>query len=133
MSRFLLASPFALAGAVLAATPALANDQAKMLKQADANKDGIVTSAEAKANRAKIFGKMDRNDDGKVNKSDRPSLAGKGKFDKAFAKASASADANRDGTITQSEWESAQSAQFRKLDLKKDGKLDKTEMAKAGA
>ncbi|MEM7701855.1 MAG: signal transduction protein [Pseudomonadota bacterium] len=131
MPRFVSTLALALTVAALGPSQASANESANMLTQADANKDGSVTSSEAKANRAKMFAKMDRNGDGVVNTSDRPSLVGKSKFDKAYKRASATADANTDGQITRREWETALSARFSRLDLDRNGTLDASEIARA--
>lgn len=131
MPRLAITLILSVTAAALGASQAQANENTKMLVQADANKDGSVTTSEAKTNRTKVFAKMDRNEDGVINQSDRPSLVGKSKFDKAYKNAAATADANKDGQITRREWETALSARFSRLDLDRNGTLDASEIARA--
>jgi len=117
----------------MTAGPSFAQNRAGILAKADTDKDGAVSASEAATRRKTIFSKLDRNSDGAINRADRPGLMGRGKFDKAFTALSKSADTNRDGTITWSEFDDAQKERFQRLDLDRNGRLDAAEMTRAGA
>jgi len=124
-----LAAVAALAVLPLAVSPAhaqSADDLQQLLKQADANRDGDLTWTEVVELRTKSFGRMDRNGDGYIDKSDRPSIFG-GRFDSAMAKV-ARFDANGDGRISSQEMIEAEAPVFTKGDTNGDQVLTAEEI-----
>ena len=103
----------------------------------DADGDGVVSLAEAKAHAAKGFERMDANDDGQIDKTDREARKAA-----RFAKM----DTNGDGELTPAEMEAAremrqaeraerraqmQERRFERLDTDKSGGISEAEMAAA--
>lgn len=97
----------------------------------DANKDGILTAEELKAEVDRVFKLFDKNGDGKLTKDEydvpRPDvkspIAG---FIRAHAE---EIDANRDGVITREEVQAVMSRMFEKADRKRTGKITREEAA----
>lgn len=128
---------FLLAAAALAVAPAAfaqSGEGMKLLANADANHDGVVTRAEYHQARAGNFARMDRNKDGVVSKSDFKRL---GRFRPDAARRLdtliAEMDANKDGKVTRAEFDSAPMPLFDRADANGDGKIDAAEMAAARA
>lgn len=124
-----------LAAALLAAPTAFAQSQGdamKLLANADANGDGVVTRDEYARARAANFARMDRNKDGAVSKADFKRLA-RFKPDAASRLDAliVSMDANRDGKATRAEFDAAPMPLFDRADANGDRRLDANEMAAA--
>jgi Ca2+-binding EF-hand superfamily protein len=103
----------------------------------DTNGDGLVSLAEAKAQAATHFARMDVNKDGQIDKADREAMQ---------AKRFAAADTNGDGELTQAEMKAAheahmakradkradrQAERFAKMDTDNSGGISEAEMAAA--
>jgi Ca2+-binding EF-hand superfamily protein len=123
--------------ALLAAPAAFAQSQGegmKLLANADANRDGVVTRDEYARARAANFARMDRNKDGAVSKSDFKRLArfkpnAASRLDALIA----AMDVNKDGKATRAELETAPMPLFDRADANGDGRIDANEMAAAKA
>ena len=91
-------------GAALIAVPVLAAPGGDR-NMGDANKDGVLTRAEAEAHAKAMFVKLDVNKDGKLDQADRAARHAEERaqmFDRL--------DANKDGSISKAEWDQADSA-----------------------
>ena len=125
------------ATALLAAPAAFAQSQGegtKLLANADANGDGVVTRDEYARARSANFTRLDRNKDGAVSKADFKRLA-RFKPDAASRLDAliAAMDANKDGKATRAEFEAAPMPMFDRADANGDGRIDANEMAAAKA
>jgi hypothetical protein len=177
MTRFTqLILAAALGGTALAGTAYAAQDQAQPtpsaagmhrhhrghgdpLARMDANKDGVVTRAEAIAAADARFAKADTNNDGKITQDEvqaqRDAMRARMEQRRAAQGARAGAngaahqpgghrgmhprghrgdmtgqlDANGDGVVTRAEAEAAATAHFDKMDANHDGRIDQSEMA----
>lgn len=109
------------------AAAASASDALRILEKSDRNSDGKVTRAEHVALRKSIFGKMDSNADGRIDKHDTPNplMPGSSRFGqlKAFL------DSNGDGVVLRSEAYNGRSLAFDRADRNRDGIVDKREFA----
>ncbi|MEO1475000.1 MAG: hypothetical protein AAFS13_01350 [Pseudomonadota bacterium] len=104
---------------------------AQMLKEADANKDGKTSRDEFKQHRSQMFAKLDRNDDGTIDASDRPRLnIGRRKFDPAFEKVVSIFDDNSDKKVTSTEWNRTDPDVFGLLDRNGDDLIEASELPK---
>jgi hypothetical protein len=113
---------FALAGTALA-------QSLERLAEADANGDGNITWQEMLDMRSSIFGRLDRNGNGVVDRNDSPGFGpGKSRFDQAFDSLK-DADANGDGRITRSEMLNAPAPMFEKGDTNGNRVLSASELA----
>lgn len=101
-------------------------DQARMLEQADKNRDGDIAWAEVIEMRQSIFKRLDRNKDGYVDKGDRPKMFGS-RFDKAF-NSLIQFDKNSDKRISRSELVNARAPSFERGDTNKDRILSAQEI-----
>ena len=90
--------------------------------QLDADKNGVVDSAEVEKTAKGDFKKLDKNNDGVIN----------GKDGKIFLRKAdiAIIDRDKDGNITVDEYVIYFTDNFKKVDLNKDGKVTKDEMEK---
>lgn len=91
-------------GAALIAVPVLAAPGGDR-NMGDANKDGVLTRAEAEAHAKAMFLKLDVNKDGKFDQADRAARHAEKRaqmFDRL--------DANKDGSISKAEWDQADAA-----------------------
>jgi hypothetical protein len=91
-------------GAALIAVPVLAAPGGDR-NMGDANKDGVLTRAEAEAHAKAMFVKLDVNKDGKLDQADRAARHAEKRaqmFDRL--------DANKDGSISKAEWDQADAA-----------------------
>jgi Ca2+-binding EF-hand superfamily protein len=123
------------AAALLAAPAAFAQSQGegmKMLANADANRDGVITRDECAQARTANFTRMDRNKDGAVSKADfkrltrfKPDAASR--LDTLIG----AMDTNKDGKATRAEFESAPMPLFDRADANGDGRIDASELAAA--
>ena len=127
----------AMAGAALAlglaSSIAIAQPGGERGMGADANKDGVLTRAEAMAHAKTRFAKLDVNSDGKLDRADREA-----KKAERFAKI----DTNGDGEVSQAEIAAAREARkakrserhadhFAKMDTDNSGGLSQSEMTAA--
>ena len=91
-------------GAALIAVPVLAAPGGDR-NMGDANKDGVLTRAEAEAHAKAMFVKLDVNKDGKLDQADRAARHAEKRaqmFDRL--------DVNKDGSISKAEWDQADAA-----------------------
>ena len=91
-------------GAALIAVPVLAAPGGDR-NMGDANKDGVLTRAEAEAHAKAMFVKLDVNKDGKLDQADRAARHAEKRaqmFDRL--------DASKDGSISKAEWDQADAA-----------------------
>ena len=91
-------------GAALIAVPVLAAPGGDR-NMGDANKDGVLTRAEAEAHAKAMFVQLDVNKDGKLDQADRAARHAEKRaqmFDRL--------DANKDGSISKAEWDQADAA-----------------------
>jgi hypothetical protein len=118
-----IASLMALSGVALAEGDAKCNDGGHgrgAMFDADANKDGKITLAEAVAAGTRHFDGKDANKDGVISGDEV-----KGRGERLFKRA----DANNDGKVTRAEGEALVRAVFTRKDANKDGVLTQDEMA----
>lgn len=105
-----------------------------LLREADANHDGVVTRGEFLAARMSQFDMLDRRRQGYLSLDALPHLAstrinGADRLRDLLRLA----DANRDGKITRWEFDHAPAPVFEAADTNHDGLLDKTELARVRA
>lgn len=115
--------------ALVLAAPASAQSSDQMwqiLERADANGDGNITRAEFDQARVQTFARLDRNDDGYVDSSDRPRLLGD-RFDQAYQMLS-SLDNNGDRRVARSELAKGDAPAFVAGDTNGDAVLSREEI-----
>jgi hypothetical protein len=101
----------------LAAAPAWAQQGGLAALQAmDANGDGSLTRAEAQAARSTLFDRLDADDDGAIDATERAALNGQGQM----ARSLDGADANNDGYISRAELMGQPYRGFDRLDRNND-------------
>jgi hypothetical protein len=116
-----------IAVALLAVSTGAAHAQGMDISIIDANGDGAITRAEARAARAAMFERLDINQDGRVTRAERDAVAqqiaarGAGRMDRA--------DANNDGAISEAEFMNQPYRGFDFLDRNHDGVLSAAETA----
>lgn len=93
-------------------------DAQKMLKKADKNEDGNISWSEMLDMRKSVFYRLDRNKDGFVDTSDRPSFFGS-QFDKAFERF-VSFDTDGDNRISRQELLDGDAPAFEEADTNND-------------
>ena len=105
-------------------------DFSKLLERADANGDGTITAAEFTDARAKMFTRLDRDNDGYLTKDDTPRLAlrrsGNGERMQGMM---LMLDKDGDGKISRDEFVNSPSLLFQRADTNRDGVIDQTELA----
>ncbi len=79
--------------------------KAGMMMMADANKDGVISRAEANAAATARFQQMDANKDGKIDQADRDAMRAQRK-----AQAFDRLDTNKDGSVSKSEFDARRAA-----------------------
>jgi Ca2+-binding EF-hand superfamily protein len=128
--------PLILAALVLA-VPAAAcattggRDPLKMLQEADANRDGVVTRAEFRDARNRLFDRLDRNNDGFVSQANGGGrLARRRGGGERMAQLMQAMDSDRDGRLGRREFVEGPSL-FDRADRNDDGVVDRREMAEA--
>jgi Ca2+-binding EF-hand superfamily protein len=94
------------------------------LREADANKDGVITLDEVLAQASKRFDLMDRNKDGALDKSDFDALR-KEMTDYRVQRFMHRFGADKDGKVTREQFMNAAKERFARLDANKDGKADR--------
>jgi len=137
-------TPYLIAAALLAVTAgaAMAQDTAAPAAQAkprvslDANKDGVVDRTEAAAHPrlAERFDELDRNKDGKLQRDELPRMKHPGRHGGrgghgfgGFGFAGPGADTDKDGRISKAEALAAATRHFERMDVNKDGFIDKAD------
>ena len=101
----------------------------EMMIEADLNGDGKTTRAELNQHRAQMFAKLDRNEDGVIDKQDRPKRPmAKRKFEPAFEQVKSVFDSNKDGRVTLDEWNRSDPDIFALLDSNEDGVITRAEL-----
>lgn len=91
----------------------------------DANNDGVITRAEFLAGPTAMFERLDANRDGQLSAAERPqrperhSWRGHGRYGGGMR----GADANRDGTVTQAEYQAHGAQMFTHMDANNDGRI----------
>jgi Ca2+-binding EF-hand superfamily protein len=111
-----------------------ASNNAVLLEQlegADSNKDGNVSKAELKNFRAANFGRLDRNGDGVLMRSDIPAMAKRFRPEVDFDRLLKQFDANKDNKVSRSEFVDGPTTIFDMADSNKDGLLSKAERTAA--
>lgn len=102
---------------------------AEMMTEADLNGDGKTSRAELNQHRAQMFAKLDRNEDGVVDKADSPKIPlAKRKFEPAFEQVKSIFDSNKDGRVTLAEWNRTDPDIFALLDANEDGVVTRSEL-----
>ena len=118
------------AGIVLAQpSPEALSKIADMMTEADLNGDGKTSRAELNQHRAQMFAKLDRSDDGTIDKQDSPKIPlPKRKFEPAFEQVKSIFDSNNDGRVTLDEWNRSDPDIFALLDSNEDGVVTRAEL-----
>lgn len=103
--------------------------------KADANKDGVISSQEAKAAKAALKEKQTKRDAkrlaaGKPVKRAKPGAKSGGKAAKPYL---STLDANKDGRVSQKEYLARREKQFSKMDANRDGSVSRDEARQAKA
>lgn len=113
---------------------------AKRFERMDADKDGVVTRAEADVPAGKAFDRIDANKDGVVDEAEikehadkmRARMAKRGADESRVDKRAARferADADKDGKVTRAEFLAKSLPWFERADADGDGKVTKDELA----
>lgn len=111
------------------ASPEALGKIAEMMTEADLNGDGRTSRAELNQHRAQMFAKLDRNEDGTIDKQDSPRIPlAKRKFEPAFAQVKSIFDSNEDGRVTLDEWNRSDPDIFAMLDRNEDGSVTRAEL-----
>lgn len=100
------------------------------LKKADANQDGVISRAEAKAERGEWFAKADANKDGFVTAGEVDEMREKARRERQEREI-ARLDTNKDGRVSKAEFDASPMPRFDRLDANKDGVIDRSELAQA--
>jgi EF-hand domain pair/EF hand len=118
----------------IAAQSFAANGNAVLLEQidgADTNRDGSVSKSELTAFRARNFGRLDRNSDGVLTRSDIPAIAKRFRPEIDFDRLLKQFDANKDNKVSRPEFVDGPTTIFDMADSNKDGLLSKAERTAA--
>jgi Ca2+-binding EF-hand superfamily protein len=115
------------AGVLAGAAPAFAQ---RMLDNADANKDGVITREEYQKSRLEMFDKLDRNDDGYIDSEDAPKFRRRngGGGGERMEAMKAELDQDKDGRVSREEFANGPMLAFEKADTNRDGQLDQKEI-----
>ena len=116
--------------AMRAVAAARTPDPAQLLRNADANGDGMITEAEFRDARAKLFARLDRDGDGFLTNADTPRrLAARraGGGDR-LAEAMRGLDKDGDGKVSRDEFVNSPGLIFQRADANRDGVVDRQEL-----
>ena len=119
---------FLTAAAALVATPASAQGALDRLMALDANADGAISRAEARAGREDMFDRLDADRNGYLSETERNAARG----DRA-SQALGRADTNSDGQISRAEAIAAPYRGFDRLDANNDDIVSSQEIEAARA
>ena len=98
-----------------------------LLKQADTNKDGIITKAELEAAQQKKFQSFDADNNGEVTKEEILKHFPR-HYEKMAARISRKFDLNQDGKVSADEFKKHADHRLYMLDLNDDGQISKDEL-----
>jgi Ca2+-binding EF-hand superfamily protein len=101
------------------------------LRQADANKDGVVTKEEVAALADQRFARWDWNKDGTIDQADRDALR-KEMTDYAVMRMAHRMGAGPDGKVTREQFQAKAAERFARLDVDNDGKISRKELPNRG-
>ncbi len=113
------------------ASPALAQSGATLIdrmREADANRDGVVARTELIASRTTSFARFDRNRDGVLSDSDIPWIMRSSSVAVQFATMKTQFDSNRDGRVSRIEFVSGPTPLFDSADTNRDNRLTRAEI-----
>jgi len=116
--------------AARAATQPRQPDLSKIFDDADTNGDGVITRAEFRAARERLFARLDRNGDGFIDEADKPTgfAARRGGSDR-FAQLITRFDKDGDGRVSKAEFVDGPSPLFDSADTDHNGELSREEVA----
>jgi len=97
-----------------------------LLRQADGNKDGIVTREEVMAMADREHARFDRNKDGVVDQADREALR-KESVDYAVKRMAHRLGAGPDGKLTREQFQAKAAERFARMDYDGDGTISRDE------
>jgi Ca2+-binding EF-hand superfamily protein len=122
---------------VLLATPAVAkpNDKTMLvrMRQADTNRDNIITRHELIAARAATFARFDRNSDGVLTSADIPAMLRGTSLGQQVETMRTQLDVNGDGKVAREEFVSGPTPVFDRADANRDNQLTRAEIDEATA
>ena len=96
------------------------------LRQADTNKDGVVTREEVRAAAEREHVRLDRNKDGAVDQADREALR-KETIDYAVRRMAHRLGAGPDGKLTRDQFQAKAAERFARMDANSDGTISRDE------
>ncbi|MGE5511227.1 MAG: EF-hand domain-containing protein [Bacteroidota bacterium] len=102
-----------------------------LLREADANKDGVITLDEALAAAEKRFAMFDHNKDGVIDSADRDAMR-KEMVDYRVKRFIHRFGADADGKVTREQFYAKAGERFARLDLNKDGTISRDERPMRG-
>lgn len=103
----------------------------RLLREADANNDGVVTLEEANSAADKRFAVFDRNKDGAIDKADFDALR-KEMVDYRVRRFIHHHGADKDGKVTREQFAAKARERFARMDLNDDGSISRDEMPGRG-
>ncbi|MGE3804390.1 MAG: EF-hand domain-containing protein [Gemmataceae bacterium] len=111
---------------------------ADFIKRFDKNNDGKIDKSEAPERMAQFFDRIDANKDGKLDEKEVDQMLQRlrqnaGNPGEFLKRAMEKLDANKDGKISKAEAKGPLEQNFDRLDANKDGFLDKDELSKVAA
>ena len=125
----LAASPMSIGTLAAQPSPEALEKITEMMTQADLNGDGKTSRSELNQHRVQMFAKLDRSEDGVVDKVDSPRIPfAKRKFEPAFEQVKSIFDSNKDGRVTLDEWNRTDPDIFALLDANEDGVVTRAEL-----
>lgn len=102
-----------------------------LLRQADTNKDGVITREEAEALADREFARFDRNKDGTVDQADFDALR-KEMTDYRVKRFAHGFGAGPDGRVTREQFQAKAAERFARMDFNGDGSVSRDEMPGRG-